>query len=38
MDVEAWHAMRKLGLERWTGVAGVQGVDADATEILASHR
>ena len=37
MDTEAWQAMESLGLARWTGVQGREGVDADATEVLARH-
>jgi hypothetical protein len=37
MDGTAWLAMKQLGLERWTGVRSVEGVDHDATEVLSNH-
>lgn len=37
MDVDAWRALKRLGLEEWTGVRGVENVDLDATEVLAAH-
>jgi hypothetical protein len=37
MDGEAWFAMKRLGLEKWTGVSEMQDVDRDATEVLSRH-
>jgi len=37
MDGKAWLAMKRLGLERWTGVGGLVNVDHDATEVFAKH-
>jgi hypothetical protein len=37
MDVAAWQALKRLGLEEWTGVTDVAGVDVDASEVLAPH-
>jgi len=37
MDVEAWQSLKMLGLEKWTGIAGVNNIDHDATEVLTSH-
>lgn len=37
MDVAAWQALKRLGLERWTGISGVEPVDHDATEVLTKH-
>src|SRR5439155_5207233 len=37
MDVDAWHALKRLGLEEWTGVRAVENVDHDATEVLTAH-
>lgn len=37
MDGKAWLAMKRLGLERWTGVSGLENVDHDATEVLSKH-
>lgn len=37
MDAEAWSAMKRLGLEKWTGVSGLGDVDRDATEVFAKH-
>ena len=37
LDVDAWHALKRLGLEGWTGVAAVDGIDRDATEVLSKH-
>ncbi len=37
MDTEAWSALEKLGLARWTGVQARDGIDVDATEVLAKH-
>jgi len=38
MDVEAWQSLKRLGLEKWTGIAGVKNVDHDATEVLTLTR
>ncbi|HZT32916.1 MAG TPA: hypothetical protein VFA33_23720 [Bryobacteraceae bacterium] len=35
MDAEAWQALERLGLARWTGVRALENVDHDATEVLA---
>jgi len=37
MDGKAWRAMKRLGLERWTGVRAMENVDHDATEVLSRH-
>jgi hypothetical protein len=37
MDVDAWHALKRLGLEKWSGVRAVESVDHDATEVLTAH-
>jgi hypothetical protein len=37
MDGKAWLAMKRRGLERWTGVRAVENVDHDATEVLSKH-
>jgi hypothetical protein len=37
MDGDAWLAMKRLGLEKWTGVTEMEGIDRDATEVLAHH-
>ena len=37
MDGEAWLAMKRLGLEKWTGVSAMASVDHDATEVLTQH-
>ena len=37
MDGKAWLAMKRLGLERWTGVHEMENVDHDATEVFAKH-
>ena len=37
MDGEAWLALKRLGLESWTGVKDLENVDHDATEVLSSH-
>lgn len=37
MDVDAWHAMERLGLGSWTGVRAVKGCDVDAHEELGKH-
>jgi hypothetical protein len=37
MDGEAWLAMKRLGLESWTGVRELENVDHDATEVFSKH-
>lgn len=37
MDVAAWQALKRLGLERWSGISAVEPVDHDATEFLTKH-
>lgn len=37
MDVEAWQTLKRLGLEKWTGVRAHENVDHDATEVLSKH-
>jgi hypothetical protein len=37
MDGEAWLALKRLGLEKWTGVSEMEGIDRDATEVLSPH-
>ena len=37
MDGEAWFAMKRLGLESWTGVRELENVDHDATEVFSKH-
>ncbi|HUZ46509.1 MAG TPA: hypothetical protein VMW54_07705 [Terriglobia bacterium] len=37
MDGKAWLAMKRLGMERWTGVRAMENVDHDATEVLSKH-
>ncbi len=37
MDVDAWQAMRQLGLASWTGVHAAKGFDVDSIEELAAH-
>lgn len=37
MDVDAWFAMRQLGLADWTGVRAARGFDADSIEELEAH-
>ena len=37
LDVDAWMALKRLGLEKWTGVRAAEAVDRDATEVLAAH-
>ena len=37
MDGEAWLAMKRLGLENWTGVRELENIDHDATEVFSKH-
>ncbi len=38
MDVEAWRAVHRLGLSRWTGVEAGEKYGRDTIEVLAEHR
>jgi hypothetical protein len=37
MDVDAWRSLERLGLAEWTGVKSAEGIDQDASEVLAPH-
>jgi len=37
MDVEAWYALERLGVSKWTGVKPTRKISRDAIEVFAKH-